>query len=240
MFPTCLVEYQEPGIGRDFVRVCERNGVAVELADGPVCCGMPWLDAGDADRFLEHAEHNVTVLAPHAAAGRDIVVLQPTCGYVLRREYPAAVGTDEARDVGRAVKDPSEYLLGLHKEGRLDTDFPGTVPKRIAWHEPCHLKAQQIGPKARDLMALTGAEVVPIAGCSGIDGSWGYRAENETLARQVARPLVERIVGACAPCTAGDCHLANGVIAEETGAVAVHPVQVIARAYGIPEEGKRR
>ena len=29
---------------------------------------------------------------------------------------------------------------------------------------------------------------------------------------------------------------ANGAIAEETGRTAVHPLQVIARAYGIPEE----
>jgi hypothetical protein len=35
---------------------------------------------------------------------------------------------------------------------------------------------------------------------------------------------------------AGDCHLANGVITEQTGRVPLHPIQVIARAYGIPPE----
>ena len=35
---------------------------------------------------------------------------------------------------------------------------------------------------------------------------------------------------------AGDCHLANGAIIEQTGRVPLHPLQVIARAYGIPEE----
>jgi hypothetical protein len=34
----------------------------------------------------------------------------------------------------------------------------------------------------------------------------------------------------------GDCHLANGAIIEETGRVPKHPIQLIARAYGLPPE----
>ena len=67
LFPTCLVEYQDPSIGKALVGVYERNRIACELPEGQVCCGMPWLDAGDVDKFREHAEHNVAVLAPHGA-----------------------------------------------------------------------------------------------------------------------------------------------------------------------------
>jgi glycerol-3-phosphate dehydrogenase subunit C len=35
---------------------------------------------------------------------------------------------------------------------------------------------------------------------------------------------------------AGDCHLANGGILQETGTLPLHPLQIVARAYGIPEE----
>ena len=34
----------------------------------------------------------------------------------------------------------------------------------------------------------------------------------------------------------GDCHLANTAITEQTGRVPSHPIQVIARAYGITAE----
>jgi cytochrome c len=34
----------------------------------------------------------------------------------------------------------------------------------------------------------------------------------------------------------GDCHLANGAIEQETGSRPVHPIQLLARAYGIPQE----
>jgi len=37
---------------------------------------------------------------------------------------------------------------------------------------------------------------------------------------------------------AGDCHLANTAINEQTGEEPLHPLQLIARAYGIPEEGE--
>ena len=35
---------------------------------------------------------------------------------------------------------------------------------------------------------------------------------------------------------AGDCALANTGIVQETGKQPVHPIQLFARAYGIPEE----
>jgi len=38
---------------------------------------------------------------------------------------------------------------------------------------------------------------------------------------------------------AGDCHLANTAIVEQTGQVAQHPLQVMARAYGIAEESSK-
>jgi hypothetical protein len=35
---------------------------------------------------------------------------------------------------------------------------------------------------------------------------------------------------------AGDCHLANGGILQETGTQPQHPLQLIARAYGLRED----
>jgi glycerol-3-phosphate dehydrogenase subunit C len=72
--------------------------------------------------------------------------------------------------------------------------------------------------------------------CSGIDGLWGYRAGNEDISVPIARKLGEQIVQADGDVVAGNCLLANTAIAEQTGLVASHPLQVLARAYGIPEE----
>ncbi|MBI4492979.1 MAG: 4Fe-4S dicluster domain-containing protein [Chloroflexi bacterium] len=238
VFQTCLVEYQNPAIGHDAIKVYERNGIACDVPEGTVCCGMPWLDAGDVRAFIEQARKNARVLAAEVRQGKDVVVLQPTCGYVLKKEYPDYVGSEDAKLVGAHTYDVAEYLVRVHRaEGKgLDLQFSGPVPETITWHAPCHLRAQNIGFKSRDLLKLTGAKVVVVDKCAGIDGTWGLRARNYALARKVAQPLKAAIEKAHSAVVAGDCHLANGAIIEETGQRPLHPIQVLARAYGIAEE----
>ncbi|MGC1513621.1 MAG: heterodisulfide reductase-related iron-sulfur binding cluster [Acidimicrobiales bacterium] len=238
VFPTCLVEYQNPAIGKDLVAVYERNGVACSLPEGAGCCGAPFLHAGDFDSFLRQAGKNVPILAAEVRAGRDIVVPQPTCGYVLKKDYPDYVGGPDAALIGANTYDAAEYLMKLHKgeDTELDTSFDGSVPESISYHVSCHLQAQNIGLKSRDLMKLTGTTIKLVNKCSGIDGTWGYRTENYELARMVAQPLATAIEDHDCEVVAGDCHLANGAIEQETARRALHPLQVMARAYGIAEE----
>lgn len=249
LFPTCLVEYQNPAIGKDLVKVYERNGVEVDCPSGQVCCGMPWLDAGDVANFVKQGEKNVRVLASAVREGKDVVVPQPTCGYVLKREYVEYIGGEDAELVAAHTYDAAEYLIKLHKgeETSLDTDFRGELPETVTYHVACHLQAQNAGLKSRDLMKLTGTKIQLVNKCSGIDGMWGYRKENYELARKVAQPLkqaIEKALGSGpladdesgASVLTGDCHLANGAILQETGRQPVHPLQMVARAYGIPEE----
>jgi len=241
VFPTCLVEYQKPDIGQDLVKVYERNGIECSLADGASCCGAPFLHSGDLDQFTKIAEKNVKALAVSVRQGKDIVVPQPTCGYVLKKDYVDYVGGADAQLVSEHTFDAAEYLMKVHKgEGTtLDTEFTGDVPATVTYHVPCHLKAQNIGLKSRDLMKLTGAKVKLVQQCSGIDGMWGLRAENAHLSMPIAEKLGNEIRKANGDAVAGDCHLANTAIAEQTGESPMHPLQLVARAYGIAPEPPR-
>ena len=53
VFPTCFVEYMDPDVGKDLVRVYEHNGVACTLPEGTTCCGAPWLHSGNVEQFAE-------------------------------------------------------------------------------------------------------------------------------------------------------------------------------------------
>jgi Fe-S oxidoreductase len=237
LFPTCLVEYQDPEIGKAAVGVYEHNGIVCDLPEGQICCGMPWLDAGAIDKFREHAAKNVAVLAPSVRAGHDVVVPQPTCAYVLKKEYPDFLGTPDAILVAGHTFDTSEYLMARHREAPLDTEFSGTTYESILWHAACHYRAQQIGPKSKQLMELTGAQVTMVERCSAIDGTWGLRAENLEMARRVAKPLMDRVRESEDQLVVGDCHLANTAITEATAKTPSHPMQVLARAYGLDSGG---
>jgi Fe-S oxidoreductase len=242
VFPTCLVEYQNPAIGHDLVKVYERNGIECSLTDGVGCCGAPWLHSGDVKQFTKVAEKNVKALAASVRRGNDIVVSQPTCGYILKKDYVDYAPGPDAQLVAEHTFDAAEYLMQIHKaEGTsLDTDFQGDVPATVTYHTPCHLRAQNVGLKSRDLIKLTGAKVTLVQQCSGIDGMWGFRAENTGISVPMAQKLAEQITRANGDVVSGDCHLANTAITEQTGMAPLHPLQLIARAYGISEEPTRR
>jgi Fe-S oxidoreductase len=242
VFPTCLVEYQQPAIGHDLVKVYERNGIECSVTDGVGCCGAPWLHSGDIKQFTKVAEKNVKALAASIRRGNDIVVPQPTCGYVLKKDYVDYAPGADAKLVADHTYDASEYLMKVHKgEGTsLDIDFTGDVPATVTYHTPCHLRAQNVGLKSRDLIKLTGAKVTLVQQCSGIDGTWGLRAENTGISVPIAHKLGDQINRADGAVVAGDCHLANTAITEQTGTRPLHPLQLIARAYGISEEPPKR
>ena len=245
VFPTCLVEYQDTAVGKDLVRVYERNGIECRLPEGQVCCGAPMLHQGDVEGFRRNARKNIKLLADtlrHARGrGEDlaVVVPQPTCGYILKKDYVDYVGGPDAELVASNTYDAAEYLMAIHRDDKaeggpgLDTDFTGPVPATTTYHAPCHLRAQNIGLRSRDLMKLTGTKLTVVAECSGIDGTWGLRAENLELSRKAASKLAADIPRAGSEAVAGDCSLANGGIVRETGTQPVHPLSLVARAYGI-------
>lgn len=245
VFPTCLVEYSETTIGKDLVAVYEHNGIRCELPPGQRCCGAPLLHQGDVRSFNRAAEHNVEVLArwirhTRARGGEPTVVVpQPTCGYVITRDYPDYLPGPDSELVAEHTSDAADHLMALHVEDRagggtgLRTDFAGEVPATTTYHAPCHLRAQNIGLKSRDLLELTGTDLSVVAECSGIDGTWGLRAENLEESRRVASKMVRGIQRAGGEVLAGDCSLANGAIRMETGAEVQHPLSMVARAYGI-------
>jgi len=251
LFPTCLVEYSNTGIGKDVVKVAEHNKIECSLPEGQVCCGAPFLHEGDVKQFKKQAEKNVatltTAIEEQKASGIEdpaVVVTQPTCGYVLKFDYPDYLEGQPKQDAELLAKhtyDVSEYLVKVHKADgtELDTNFTGPVPEKVTYHAPCHLRAQEIGLKSRDLLKLTGTKPQVIAECSGIDGMWGLRETNVELARGVAKKLtkaIEKNTKQGANGVVGDCSLANGGIALETGEQPQHPIQFIARAYGIEED----
>lgn len=231
LFATCSVEYNDPDVGRATVEVLERNGLEVTLPDQR-CCGMPFLDGGDLDGALRLARRNVDALFEAVAEGCDIVVPGPTCSFMIKNEYPHMLDTDPARAVAARTYDVSEYLMKRHKQGRLDTRFAGAAG-RVAYHLPCHLKAQNIGYKSRDLLALIpGTQVEMADHCSGVDGTWGFKKQYFDLSLKVVAPLIEMIDSARPNVTASDCPLACLQIEKGRGARPLHPIQILRRAYG--------
>lgn len=234
LFSGCLTNYNYPSIGRATVQVLEKNGVTVAFPEQR-CCGMPYFDTGDIAAATAHARSNVASLKAMVEQGYVVVSPIPTCSLMLKKEYPALLNTDDARLVAKNTFDACEYLVGLHKKGQLSTDFPGRVGS-VAYQAACHLRDQNIGYKARDLLQLIpGTTVEVIERCSGHDGSWSMKTEFFGSSMQVGQKAFRAVNSSEAQLLTSDCPLSGLQLEQATGKTSRHPIELLNRAYGLPD-----
>jgi Fe-S oxidoreductase len=235
LFPTCYVQNNEPQIGRDTLDVLGRNQVACGVVRGLECCGMPAWEHGDLASLREHAKANLDALMPHVEAGAKVLAINPTCSMMLRREYPELVAAEDrerAKDLAAAVRDPSEYLWSIRDEPRFNTDFKSTPGESVAYHAPCHLRAQAIGFRGRDLLRkIPGVVPVMTMECCGHDGTYAMKVEGFEASQRVGKNAFEGMKAAEGEVWATDCPLAALQFAQHAGVKPMHPMSILARAY---------
>ena len=229
-FSTCYVNYNQPEIGTDTLDVMARNNVDVVFAYDR-CCGMPLWHNGDVDGSIEAAKVNVASLLRHVQDGRVIIATNPTCSQMIRVEYPRLLGTDDAKKVGAQTMDPMEFLARLATEGKLNKDFK-TGAGDISYHIPCHLRAQNIGYKTRDVLAhLPGTKVKVVEECSGHDGTWSFKKENFEQSLKWGSRAFQQMAEGDPKVTCSDCPLAAIQIEQGNGRRPLNPVQILAKSY---------
>jgi glycerol-3-phosphate dehydrogenase subunit C len=245
LFATCYGEFNTPSVARAATLVLEHNGYRVrypgagaDRASGQLtCCGLPNLDGGDVEAAAQKIRHNVALLLPHVRAGRKIVVPAPSCGMTMKREWREHLPTPETAEVAAATLDLMELLVVLGKEKKLKRDFK-TGLGAVAYHAACHLRAQKIGfPGMRVLNAVPGTEVRMVEECSAVDGTWGMKAAHYETGRKYAGKLTRGIEAAEPDLVVTDCSLSALRIARENQLAPMHPVEALARAYGLVTGG---
>jgi Fe-S oxidoreductase len=140
-----------------------------------------------------------------------------------------------AEKVAAATQDVCEYLVNRQRDGSLDREFTGPGPGKVAYQMPCHLRAQNMGYKTRDVLQLVpGTTVQAIERCSGHDGTYGVKKEYAAVSRKIARPVARQVDDAEAQHFTSDCPMAAeqiAIVAES--AEPTHPIQLLRKAYGI-------
>jgi glycerol-3-phosphate dehydrogenase subunit C len=235
MFSTCTSDYNMPSTGIAAIQVLEHNGLRVHFPTAQTCCGMPNLDGGDTAAAMAKAKQNVDTLYPFVQRGMSVVVPGPTCSYVIKKEYPELLGTPEATAVAKSTFDLMEFLRKRMQANELKREFKNPLG-RIAYHAACHLRAQKIGAPGRILLSkVPGTEIEVIEECSAVDGTWGMKAQYYELGRKYAQKLVTAVEQTGFDAVASDCPLSGLRLAQELSTQCFHPVELLNRAYGLPE-----
>jgi Fe-S oxidoreductase len=238
LFATCFVTYNRPAVGRAAFEVLRHNHCRVACPEVN-CCGMPALDSGDLELAKTKARANVRALLPFVERGYPVAVINPTCSLMMRTEYPELLDDPAdpemaagAKKVAAAIRDVSEYLFELRQEGHFKEDFRSTPDGDVAYHAPCHLRMQNVGFRGRDLMRrIPGVKPRLVAECCGHDGTWAMKKEYFTLSLKNGDKAFKGMRDTGAEIWASDCPLAAIQFEQSCGRQALHPIEVLARAY---------
>lgn len=238
-FHGCSTEYYEPRVGRAAVRVLEANGFQV-LVPPQNCCGLPLLSNGEFGAARAYHRNNVRKLVEYARQGYAIVGTSTSCTLTLKEEAPELLDAhdEDAQLLAEHTFDFHEFLLGLADEGALRTDFR-PVPLKAVYHAPCQYRAHRLGFPALELLATVPQLEISVsqAACCGIAGTYGLKREKYEVSMNVGQPLFEHVRRTGAQVVICDSETCRWQITHATGVPSVHPVEVLAVAYGHSPEG---
>lgn len=245
IYATCYINYNEPGIGHDLIKVLEHNEIPHVLAEKEACCGMPKLELGDLESVAALKEKNIPALAKLAREGYAILAPIPSCALMFKQELPLMFPDDaDVKAVQEAMYDPFEYFVARAKDGLLKTDFKTALGK-VSYHIACHLRVQNVGQKTREMLQMVpDTNVNAIERCSGHAGTWGVKKEFHEVAMKIGRPVFRQMGehpgGGEPDWIASDCQLAGHHIEQgmtEAGRSVdgklAHPITLLRMAYGL-------
>jgi Fe-S oxidoreductase len=243
IFSTCYVNYNEPGIGFDLIKLLQHNGVKYTVVEKESCCGMPKLELGDLDGVARHKAANIPALAAYARDGFAILSAIPSCTLMFKQELPLLFPDDaEVKLVQGAMFDPFEYLMARHKDGLLKLDFKAALGK-VSYHIPCHGRVQKIGKKTEEVFKLINQTVTvqlnTVERCSGHAGTYGVKTAFHANAMKIGKPVFKAMGKDQPDYISSDCALAGHHIAQGMAQAALpaatlaHPLSLVRIAYGL-------
>jgi len=237
-YAGCMMNYVYADVAETTHRVLVHNGYRVE-SPKVECCGMPNRALGDHEGALRHARHNVDALAGYDAIVTDC----GSCGSALK-EYGHLLAGDpgyaeKAKAVSNRVYDVAEFLV---KFGYAEPERK--VEARVTYHDSCHMvREQKVAKQPRDILkSIPGVDYVEMKGadvCCGGGGSFAFT--HPELGRKVGATKAANIRDTEATIVATGCPSCSMQIAASLRQAGVkaqlrHPVELLARSYGLLED----
>ncbi len=230
----CVQPVLAPNIDEALVRLLNRHGVEVVVAQGQACCGAMAHHLGDDTTAKAQIKANIA--AWEQLGELDAIAVSASgCGTVVK-DYGFMLRDDpewaaRAARISALAKDATEILAGLELKAPV---IPAGQP--VAYHSACSLQhGQKINQEPRTLLAAMGFDVREIAEghiCCGSAGT--YSMLQPELSAQLRDRKLANIAATGAPIVAAGnigCmqHLAQG------GARMIHTAELLDWATGGPK-----
>jgi glycerol-3-phosphate dehydrogenase subunit C len=247
LYATCFVNYNKPETGMAARAVLNHLGVETRAAY-PGCCGMPFLEQAELARVAEQAAKVSRELVKLIDEGYDIVAPTASCGLMLKFEWALIVpDNDDVKRVAKSTFDIDEYVVDIAKKNGLPAGLK-SLPEGVTVHVACHARAQNMGPKAAEMLRLIpDTPIDVIERCSGHGGTFGVVKTTRQSALKTGRTTFRAAAQQARGHIVSDCPLAAEHIVHNVKLLndkdgkpsparePEHPIQIMARAFGLME-----
>jgi len=236
-FVDVYANYHDPQLPAALAAVLEHNGVAIYVPPRQKPSGMPAIALGALDHARRLAAHNVAVLAESVRQGYHLLTTEPAAALCLVREYPQLIDDDAAVLVAENTSQACSYLWKMHTMGKLQLDFK-PINATLGYHQPCHLKALDVGSPGENLLGLIpGLRVKHLEeGCSGMAGTFGLKRENYRSSLRAGWGLISRLRDPEIQAGATECSACKIQMEQGTVKPTIHPIKLLALSYGLMGE----
>ena len=237
-FADLYANYNDPALSLAIERVLAAHGVRL-VFPRQKASGIPQMLYGFAQQVRRTARTNLRALVPWVKAGAVVISGEPTASFALKAHYADYIDEPECALVANATYDFGEFLWKWRKEHPEKAPLAQPVGEgrvlRIAYHQPCHLKAQNVGSPGLELLRqIPGAEVIDLAaGCCGMAGTFGMKVGTYDFSLRIGEPLFSRVAAVDPDLIVSECSTCRMQLGHATGRRCVHPALVLAEAYRV-------
>jgi len=234
-FVDSLANFNDHELGFAVIRTLRQNDIDVILP-GQLPAPMPAMAYGDVKTARADLNYNVGQLADVVRRGYKIVCSEPSAALCMRDELRLFIDSRNAKLIAANTYELMSYLNGLNKELRLTAKVVDLLDGvHYAYHGPCHLCVLgEAGASIELLTSLTHLDVVDVsAGCCGMAGTCGMQKKNYELSLKIGRATAEALNAIETEFAMTECGACKMQIEHMTDKKVVHPVKLLARAYGL-------
>ncbi len=199
VFADVFTNYGSPERGMAAIRVLRKCGYDVELT-ASLPDGRAALSQGLIDTARQQAEVVMKMLRPYVAAGRKLVVVEPSVLAMFRFDLRHLAQDQELFETLRSITfEPLQLVWQASQQFGLDLHamFPAESwphGSKLFYHSHCQQRTCNAASETIDALRACGFDVVTSSvECCGMAGSFGYKADYYDLSMAVGEDLFGQI-----------------------------------------------
>lgn len=232
-FHGCYVNYNNPQLGKDLVKVFNALGYGIQLLRKEKCCGVALISNGFINQAKKQGEINLKSIRESVIDKKmPVIATSSTCTFTIRDEYPHLLKLKNA-DVRDSVELATRFIYRLMttSDAIKKLKFKSKTIK-VGYHVPCHMEKMGWQYYTIELLKLIPNIEVKLLdpGCCGIAGTYGFKKENYQTSQKIGAPLFKEIEESGIDYVVSDCETCKWQIEMSTSKSCVHPISIFAEA----------